>query len=445
MKSGTIFAVASGVGKAGVAVIRISGDAAESIFSAFAVTCPSPRRAGRVKLCDPKTGGLLDDALALWFPSPKSFTGEDVVELQVHGGRAVIDGVLLALSRLPGFRMAEAGEFTRRAFENNKMDLTAAEGLADLVDADTTAQRDQALRQMAGALGDLYEDWRIRLLQATAHLETTIDFSEEDLPPGLEADVRSRVEALRQAIETHLQQGHRGVRLREGVRVAILGAPNAGKSSLLNRLAQREAAIVSATAGTTRDVIEVHLDLAGIPVILTDTAGIRDTSDHVEVEGVRRALTQAAEADFKIVLSDLSRDPPLSQEILDLLDDSAVLVANKSDISVAGGGQEVTPTVVISALTGNGIDALMDLLEDKVKERFQLLEQPGLTRARHQRALEQCVESLMRFEEIPSILLLPELAAENLRSACASLGHITGRVDVEDLLDVIFRDFCIGK
>lgn len=445
MRSGTVFALASGAGKAGVAVLRLSGDAAESTFQHLGVACPLPRIATRVQLSDPQTKTLLDDALALWFPGPRSFTGEDVVELHLHGGRAVVDGVLGVLTRIDGFRLAEPGEFTRRAFENNKMDLTAAEGLADLVDAETAAQRDQALRQMSGALGDLYEDWRARLLRASAYLETTIDFAEEDIPDGLEADVRQQVQTLLKSIEAHLSAGHQGQRLRDGVRVALLGRPNAGKSSLLNQLAQRDAAIVSETAGTTRDVIEVHLDLAGIPVVLSDTAGIRQAADGIEEEGVRRALVQATDADLKIIVADPSQVPLLPTDIEVLIDEQTLVVLNKSDLG--GTVEEISGVecLSVSALTGAGMSALIGALKIRVKERFGLSEQPGLTRARHRTALEDCQEALIRFDALPSLIGMPELAAENLRTACAALGRITGRVDVEDLLDVIFRDFCIGK
>jgi len=445
MKPGTIYALASGIGKAGVAVIRISGDASESIFSILCSKSPAPRVATRFSLVDPQSQNLLDQALVLWFPAPASFTGENVVELHVHGGRAVVDGVMGALSRMDGFRVAEPGEFTRRAFENSKMDLTAAEGLADLVDAETTAQRDQALRQMQGALGDMYEDWRHRLLRASAYLETTIDFAEEDIPAGLEADVRELVQTLTSSISDHLDTGHRGERLRDGVRVVLLGRPNAGKSSLLNQLAQRDAAIVSEIAGTTRDVIEVHLDLAGIPVILSDTAGIRDTSDDVEVEGVRRALSQADDADFKIIVADPSQTPLLPSEILALIDTQTLIALNKSDLDIGVADLPKAQTIHISALTGAGVSVLLDILKSRVKDRFELSEQPSLTRERHRTALHECLSSLSRFEEIPSLIQHPELAAENLRTACAALGKITGRVDVEDLLDVIFNDFCIGK
>jgi tRNA modification GTPase len=445
MKSGTIFALASGTGKAGLAVIRISGSEAELVFSELCTKSPAPRIATRILLFEPKSNSLLDAALAFWFPSPASFTGENIVELHVHGGRAVIDGVMTALSCIDGFRMAEPGEFTRRAFENNKMDLTAAEGLADLVDAETTAQRDQAMRQMQGALGDLYEDWRLSLLRASAYLETTIDFAEDDIPPGLEDDVREQVWSLSSCISDHLAAGHRGERLRQGIRVALIGSPNAGKSSLLNQLAQRDVAIVSEIAGTTRDVIEVHLDLAGIPVILSDTAGIRNTIDNVEGEGVRRALSQAKHADFKIIVVDPSQSSVLTPDIFSLIDTDTLIVLNKLDLEPPVFSSFNAPTICISAKTGQGVTELLDALKARVRERFVISEQPSLTRARHRNSLEDCLKSLNRFNSIPSLIKQPEVAAEDLRTACAALGKITGRVDVEDLLDIIFKDFCIGK
>ena len=445
MKTGTIFAVASGIGKAGIAVIRISGDESELIFNSLCLKLPAPRVATKVLLLEPQSQNVLDESLALWFPSPASFTGENVVELHVHGGRAVVEGVLTFLSQMDGFRMAEPGEFTRRAFENNKMDLTAAEGLADLVDAETTAQRDQALRQMQGVLGDLYEEWRLRLLRASAYLETSIDFAEEDIPVGLELEVRTQVQFLKSCISDHLDMGHRGERLRDGVRVAILGSPNAGKSSLLNQMAQRDAAIVSEIAGTTRDVIEVHVDLAGIPVILSDTAGIRHTLDYIEDEGVRRALTQADQADFKIIVADPLQSPVLTSEISSLIDNETLIVLNKSDLGTFIFNFSDIPIISISAKTGSGVSVLLDTLKSKVKDRFEVTEQPSLTRERHRNALEGCLDSLNQFNLIPSLTECPELAAENLRSACAALGRITGRVGVEDLLDIVFKDFCIGK
>jgi tRNA modification GTPase len=275
----TIFALATAPGRAGVAVVRVSGPKTALVLKAFTGNDSfRPRVASLRTLRDPRNREALDDALVLWFPGPRSFTGEDVAELHLHGGRAVVAGVVEALGALPGLRVAEPGEFTRRAFENGKLDLTAAEGLADLVDAETSAQRRQALRQMEGALGRVYEGWRERLTRALAHIEADIDFPDEDLPTGVADAVRPVLDTLVAEIQAHLEDGRRGERLREGLHIAIVGAPNAGKSSLLNALARREAAIVSARAGTTRDVIEVHLDLGGFPVVLADTAGLREAA-----------------------------------------------------------------------------------------------------------------------------------------------------------------------
>ncbi|HYH22586.1 MAG TPA: tRNA uridine-5-carboxymethylaminomethyl(34) synthesis GTPase MnmE [Azospirillum sp.] len=440
----TIFALATAPGRAGVAVVRVSGPAAGTALGALSRhPVPAPRVATLTTLRDPGTGETLDDALALWFPGPRSFTGEDVVELHLHGGRAVVAGVVEALAALPGLRVAEPGEFTRRAFENGKLDLTAAEGLADLVDAETSAQRRQALRQMEGALGRVYESWRLRLTRALAHVEADIDFPEEDLPGGVADAVRPELEALIGEVDAHLADGHRGERLREGLHIAIVGAPNAGKSSLLNALARREAAIVSARAGTTRDVIEVHLDLGGFPVVLADTAGLREAAgDDIEEEGIRRARDRAASADLKIAVFDATALPSLDAATLALVDAGTVVVVNKTDLVASAdavvAGQEA---VGVSARTGAGLRDLEARLAALAGERLAGTGAPALTRARHRAALEECRDALGRALGAP----LPELAAEDVRLASRALGRITGRVDVEDVLDVIFRDFCIGK
>ncbi|HYD31813.1 MAG TPA: tRNA uridine-5-carboxymethylaminomethyl(34) synthesis GTPase MnmE [Azospirillaceae bacterium] len=439
----TIFALASAPGRAGVAVIRLSGATAGSALEALTGKAPPPPRHAALRgLRDPRTGEVLDQGLVLWFPAPHSFTGEDVAEFHVHGGRAVVASVIEVLAALPFLRLAEPGEFTRRAFENGKFDLTAAEAVADLVDAETAAQRRQALRQLDGELGRLYEGWRSRLTRALAHLEADIDFPDEDLPEGVASAVRPHLEGLISAISAHLDDRHRGERLRDGVYIAIVGAPNAGKSSLLNALARRDAAIVSARAGTTRDVVEVHLDLSGYPVILADTAGLRETLDEIESEGIRRALDRAAKADLKIAVFDGTQWPVLDAATLDLVDDSAVAVVNKADLAVLDspviGGR---PALAVSAATGNGLPELTARLEGEVADRLAGSGAPALTRARHRAALEECRDSLGRALQAP----LPELAAEDVRLASRALGRITGRVDVEDLLDVIFRDFCIGK
>ncbi len=439
----TIFAPASGAGPAGVAVIRVSGPASGAALRRLCRCEPPPRRLTRVQVSDPVSGDVLDDGLAAWFPAPASFTGEDVVELHIHGGRAVLAAVLDALGGCPGLALAEPGAFTRRAFENGKLDLTAAEGLADLVAAETEAQRSQALRQMQGELGRLYEDWRQRLVENLAHLEAAIDFSDEDLPGDLVGRVREAVGKLSEEIGGHLADGHRGERLRDGFHIAILGPPNVGKSSLLNRLARRDAAIVAETAGTTRDVIEVHLDLGGYPVILADTAGLRDSEDLVEAEGVRRAARRGRESDLRLVVLDAAVWPEVDPPTREMVDAEAVVVVNKIDLREPEPPLKFEGRSVhsVSALTGRGLDGLVERLASTVAERFAGGGAPVLTRARHRQALETCRDALDRYLRAKA----DELAAEDLRLAVRALGRITGRVDVEDLLDVIFRDFCIGK
>lgn len=445
----TIFALATAPGRSGVAVVRISGPgAAAALASLMKRALPEPRRAVLATLRDPATGDALDDALVLRFAAPASFTGEDVVELHLHGGRAVVAGVIEALAALPGLRVAEPGEFTRRAFENAKLDLTEAEAVADLIDAETTAQRRQALRQMDGALGRLYDGWRERLTRSLAHMEADIDFADEDLPGGVADAVRPVVERLMAEIAAHLSDGGRGERLREGLHIAIVGAPNAGKSSLLNALARRDAAIVSARAGTTRDVIEVHLDLGGYPVVLADTAGLREAAaDEVEEEGIRRARDRAARADVKVAVFDATALPLLDPATETLIDADTVVVFNKCDLSIGSDLPIPLPSVsglpplLVSARTGAGLAALEERLTAFSADRLAVGSAPTLTRARHRAALEDCRDALERALSAP----LPELAAEDIRLASRALGRITGRVDVEDLLDIIFRDFCIGK
>jgi tRNA modification GTPase len=444
VKADTIFALASAPGRAGVAVMRLSGPEAGTALARLAGALPPPRRAARRRFADPRTGEAIDDGLALFFPAPHSFTGEDVAELHIHGSRAVIAALLDALAALPGLRLAEPGEFTRRAFEHGKLDLTAAEGLADLVAAETAAQRRQALRQLEGALGRLYEDWRERLLRALAHLEAAIDFPEEGLPEDLSGTVRESAAALRAEIARHLADGHRGERLRDGVAVAIIGPPNAGKSSLMNALARRDVAITSAVAGTTRDVIEVALDLGGYAMVLADTAGLRDAADSIEEEGVRRARARAAAADLRLLVLDATEPVPALPA--GLVDRDTVVILNKVDLGVGDVGERADrladgPALRLSVLTGMGMSALLARLEKEVAARFAPGDAPLLTRARHREALEACISALDRFTQQPAL----ELAAEDLRLATQALGRITGRVDIEDMLDVIFREFCIGK
>ncbi len=444
MSDETIFALSSGGTRAGIAVVRLSGPGAADALSRLTSAAPPPaRRMSRATFCDPKSGDTIDQGLAVWFPAPASFTGEDVAELHVHGGRAVVGAVLDALAAIPALRVAEPGEFTRRAFEHGKLDLTAAEGLADLINAETEAQRRQALRQMEGELGRLYGGWHGALVGVMARLEATIDFSDEDLPGGLEEDVRRDVLSLDAAIAAHLRDDRRGERLRDGVHLAIIGPPNAGKSSLLNLLARRDAAIVAETAGTTRDVIEVHLDLGGYPLVVADTAGLRAVASRVEDEGVRRALRRARDADLKLAVFDGTTWPETDARTAELVDAHTIVVINKLDLgrpapplAVAG-----RPALPVSALTGEGIEELLAVLGSEVAECCLSSAAPPLTRTRHSASLEECRAALARYLAAGAA----ELAAEDLRLAARALGRITGRVDVEDILDVIFRDFCIGK
>lgn len=438
----TIVALATAPGRAGVAVVRVSGPAAGPALRALIERpLPPPRKAVRALFSH--GGAVLDDGLALWFPGPGSFTGEDVAELHCHGGRAVVDSLLDALIAQPGVRPAEPGEFTRRAFENGKMDLTQAEGLADLIAAETEAQQRQALRQMEGALARLFDGWRGELVKLLAHLEAYIDFPDEPIPEALDAAVRDGVGGLAAQIDRYLADGHRGERIRDGLTIAVIGPPNAGKSSLVNALARREAAIVSATAGTTRDVIEVHLDLGGYPVILADTAGLRDAAEDIEAEGVRRALARAEAADLRLAVFDAEAWPEYDAATGALLDDRTVSVLNKIDLGLPDPAPKVAgwPVLPISVRSGVGMDLLITALTEEVRARLDSRGAPALTRQRHRVALEECRDALLRALEAD----LTELAAEDLRLAARALGRITGRVDVEDLLDVIFRDFCIGK
>jgi tRNA modification GTPase len=388
-------------------------------------------------------GEVIDEGLAVWFPAPASFTGENVLEFHVHGGNAVVSEVLEALATCNGLRPANPGEFSRQAFENGKLDLTAVEGIADLVNAETSEQRRQALRQMQGELGRLYEGWRTRLIRVLARWEALIDFPEEELPDGIEADVRGEVVRLEREIAAHLNDCQRGERLRNGLRIAILGPTNAGKSSVFNRLAKRDAAIVSATPGTTRDAIEVFVNLNGYPAIVVDTAGLREASDAVEVEGMRRSRQAAASADLKVVVYDGAVWPDRDEETEALVDDNAIAIVNKSDLRRidAAAFAEETPLMAVSALTGEGFEPFVARLVKEVEARCQGDGSPCLTRIRHRQALEECLQSLQRCERIAEI----ELFAEDLRLATRALGRITGKIDVEEVLDVLFRDFCIGK
>ncbi|MBU8536912.1 tRNA uridine-5-carboxymethylaminomethyl(34) synthesis GTPase MnmE [Falsiroseomonas tokyonensis] len=435
----TILARASGAGQAAVTVLRLSGPQAGAMLQTLAGRLPEPRRASLRRLRD-AAGEVLDQALVLWFPGPASYTGEDAAELHLHGGSAVVAAVEAALLRLGG-RPAEPGEFTRRAFLHGRMDLTQAEAVADLIAAETEQQRRQALRQAEGALATLYGGWSVRLTRILAQQEAAIEFEMDDLPSDLSELARQGAAALRGELAAHLDDGGRGERLREGLSIAILGAPNAGKSSLLNALAGRDAAIVAAQPGTTRDIVECRLVLGGVPVVLADTAGLRQTEDAVEQEGVRRATRRAGEAD--LLLLAFACDAPPDAESLALLEaaPAALVLATKCDLAPPPpriAGREVLAT---STRTGQGLESLRDALAAHAQQHASLGDAPALTRARHRAALTEAASHLAEAETAR----LPELAAENFRAALNALGRLTGRVEVEQILDAIFRDFCIGK
>lgn len=444
----TIFALSSARGKAGVSVFRVTGPKAGLALEALTGRpVPAPRQASLRTLKDP-AGDVIDRALVLWFPAPASFTGEDTVELHVHGSRAVLDALTEALASQTSLRPAEPGEFTRRAFDNGKLDLTEAEGLADLIAAETAEQRRLALRQMQGGLRLRVDAWRKALIRAGAHLEACIDFPEDEIPGGLIDGVAAEVAALNADLGRHLADRRRGEIIRDGLTVVILGAPNVGKSSLLNAMARRDVAIVSSIPGTTRDPVEVHLDLAGYAVTLIDTAGLRDTVDEIEAEGIRRTRARAAEADLRLAVETCLGDG-MDSRATQSFPVCDALILNKVDLLATGAAPLASadvPVFPVSATTGQGLEPLVTWLSAEVVARAGTSESMPLTRARHRHALEAVTRHLSRFMDNrtkPATGL--DILAEDLRMAARELGRLTGRIDVEDYLDVIFRDFCIGK
>jgi tRNA modification GTPase len=437
----TIFAPATAAGRAAVAVIRVSGPDSSKILQTLAAPLPAPRRAALRRL---KAGDqTLDEALVLWLPGPSSFTGEDSAELHLHGGRAGVEAVSRALADL-GLKLAEPGEFSRRAFQNGKLDLTQAEAIADLVDAETDAQRRQALGQLEGGLSVRYEGWRKRLIQALARLEAAVDFPDEDLPETLQAEVGARIGELAGELEAALADAGRGQRIRDGLHIALIGPPNAGKSTLLNRLAGREAAIVTPIAGTTRDVIEIPATIDGFKVLFADMAGLRASADPIEQEGVRRALAWAETADCRLWVMDPTSPDPWSVPA-DMAHEGDVLVINKSDLLNAPirlGDHDGIRCLTLSAKTGEGMDGLWDQLRALVRWKTHG-DFPAVTRLRHRRHLQDAAEALRRGQA--ALARSPELGAEDLRHAAQALGRIAGRIDPEQVLDEVFSSFCIGK
>ncbi|CAI2182309.1 10699_t:CDS:2 [Funneliformis geosporum] len=465
----TIYALSTAQGKAGIAIIRVSGSnalqAIEDITADFSEK-PVPRKATLKTIIHPKTKEVIDHGLILWFPGPKSYTGENLVEFHIHGGTSVVRGVLDALGNMENFRHAEAGEFTRRAFENVKFDLTEIEGLADLLNAETEAQRRQALRQVQGGLKILYENWRKQLINNMASIEAIIDFGEdENIEDGVFEKVAENVKLLKNDIIEHLNDNRRGEILRDGIRVTILGPPNVGKSSFLNYLAQRKAAIVSHIPGTTRDIVDISLDFGGYPIIISDTAGLRPSDDDVEIEGISRAKDRIKTADIKIIIlsslellhsikSNHNYFSNIDSIIKDTVDDNTYLIINKSDLvenksdlsklkQISLKSIPVNYVWCLSCLSGEGFNEFQETFINSIKQKYDSLSSQIalITQARHREHLSDCLKSLENFLELNDLVL----AAEELRFATHALGRITGRVDVEEILGVIFQQFCIGK
>lgn len=447
MTNQTIYALSTVYGKSGVAVIRVSGAEAlkaVELMTDIDVKNIKPRYAYFAKLHNLDKTESLDQSLVLYFKAPHSFTGEDIVEFQTHGSKAVISSVMYCLSQIEGFRMAEPGEYSKRAFYNGKMDLTEAEGLADLIDSETSEQQKYAMRQMEGGLKNLYESWRAELVKILAHLEAFIDFPDEEIPPSVIDNMQNTVFKLENEINSHLNGDSIGERLREGFRVVIVGAPNAGKSSLLNTIVKRDAVIVSDIAGTTRDAIDVHLDLNGYPVMFTDTAGLRETEEEIEKKGIDIAYGKIHDADLVICLFDASVDTvQVFDKIKNSFKNKALFVANKCDKLTSEQCSELEKSgcLVISAKQKQGVDKLLQAISKNIQERFTSNSNLLITRSRYREALQDVLENLQNFGFNKEI----ELTAEDIRLAARALGKITGRIEVDEILDKIFGDFCIGK
>jgi len=447
----TIFALATAAGRAAIAIIRLSGPGAGAALLALAGVQVRPRQA-TLRTLRAADGGVLDEALALWLPGPASVTGEDCAELHLHGGYAVVDAVTRALLDL-GIRLAEPGEFTRRAFENGKLDLSQAEAVADLVDAETESQRRQALSQLDGALARRHATWREGLIEALAVLEAAVDFPDEDLPESVADEAAPAIALIAEELDAALADGARGERVRGGYRVALIGAPNAGKSSLLNALAGRDAAIVTDTPGTTRDVVEVPLNLAGYRVVLADTAGVRASRDPIEVEGVRRARAWADAAALRLVVVDGAAKDEAWREVASLSRPGDLCLLNKSDLprdaaaaeAEAWAASDGLQVVSLSLATSEGLGAVRQALLQRVVSALSGADFPAATQERHRRDLEEASGHLGRALNALSGSVEVELAAEDVRLAARSLARISGEVGAEDVLDRVFARFCIGK
>ncbi len=441
MTKNTIYALSTVFGKSGVAVIRISGNSVLSVISKITnidINTIKPRYAYFTDIINPNTKEILDKSLVLYFKAPYSFTGEDILEIQTHGSKAVLNSVLNVLSSIEDVRLAEPGEFSKRAFYNNKMDLTEAEGLADLIDAETSEQQKYAIRQLSGNLKNLYSSWREDLVKTLSYLEAFIDFPEEDIPEDLYNDILNTVFKVKENITLHLKGNSVNERLKNGFQIVIAGATNAGKSSLINTLAKRNAVIVSDIAGTTRDAIDINLDIKGYPVVITDTAGIRETDNPIEKQGIEIAKEKITSADIIINLYDVTNS---SHD--DTLDTSkTIYVANKIDKLTKEELNKIPSNhLKISAKQNIGVDSLVDKIIDIIKDNFANSSNYLITRERYRLALEECLEHLNTFSLDKEI----ELSAEDIRLACRSIGKITGHVEIDEILNNIFGSFCIGK
>ena len=442
----TIYALSSGPGLSGVAVIRVSGPETKKVLKNITfLPLPEPKFASLRKFKDPETKDLIDEGILLWFPGPQSYTGEDMAELHVHGSKAVIDAIHKSISKIDGCRLADPGEFTKIAFQNGKINLLKAESIADLIASETEIQRQQALKIMFGKSSDKFNSLRDRLLKILSKVEAKIDFPEDDLPGDVLNNIHSETKFIREEIEKILNDQKVGEIIREGFKIAIVGPTNVGKSSLLNYLSRREVAIVSEIAGTTRDVIEVHLNLDGYPIVLSDTAGIRESEDEIEKKGIKLALNRAEKADLSIILIE-PKTVDFTHFLDDILSNKAILVINKMDLGLDQIAKELKKynPICISIKEEKNLDQLVSAIKKKLKNKFNLSGDIFITRERHRAELENCVEHLISFENKNSVEDFDK-AAEDLRLATRHLGTIVGKVDVEEILGSIFNDFCIGK
>jgi len=442
----TIYALSSGLGTSGIAVIRISGPEAKMAISTLTEgPFPEPRIATLKKVNNINKTGMIDEGIILWFPGPKSYTGEDMAEIHVHGSKAVIQSLLKSISQIKNCRMAEPGEFTKLAFQNGKINLLKAESIGDLISSETEIQMKQALTIIAGNNLKKFEHWRNELLKILSHIEAKIDFPDEDLPENILKNIKDTSLKITNEIEKNLNDKKVGEIIREGFKIAIIGPPNVGKSSLLNYLSNREVAIVSEIAGTTRDVIETHLNIGGYPVIISDTAGIRESKDEIERKGIKLSLKKAEEADLKIIILD-QKTQKNSHFLGDLADGKSLLVINKIDLENYKLDTEIKKfnPVLISLKKETNINGLIDKIKTNLENKFKGSENILITRERHRINLEECLENLKKFNNKSNSGDFDK-AAEDLRLASRSLGRITGKFDVEEILDSIFNDFCIGK